>query len=647
MITEYKLSSADVDLRREMEALIHQDLETPRQAPPQQLAEGEEGAPFSAPSQFAPESVPAPSPELHDSADIDVHEVLAQQMGMEFVSLNDYPGTDYRVLRMITSDQARAYKVYPLSFDDTMNTLVLAVADPSNVTIVDDLSLSLGCRIDPVVAAEADIMDRINRSYGMGEETIGSMLEQFSVDGESDIFQADASRKHDLSDINEIINAAPVVKLTHLVLMKAIGDRASDIHIEPFESMLRIRYRVDGVLREMDSPPKDMQVGLISRLKVMADLDIAETRRPQDGRIKLALPDNREVDLRVASVPTVHGESIVMRVLDKTMMQIGIHEIGMGQDILEGFLMEVRKPNGIILVSGPTGSGKTTTLYAAINEVKTVEEKLITTEDPVEYQVDGIVQVNINEKVDLTYARCLRSILRQDPDRILVGEIRDLDTTKMAIEAALTGHLVFSTIHTNSAAGTVTRLIDMGIEPFLITSTLQAVIGQRLVRTICPNCKAPYEPSDEELGEFGVTRADVADIVFFHGEGCEECSYTGYKGRMGIFEFLKVNDEICDLIIEHATTDDIHDLAVRQGMITLRQDGWVKVCMGLTTIPEVTAQTPAEQFERVSDATPAEEPPVARPEYEYEEMVPPSAVLEPQMQNPHIPDGEAPTLHGR
>ena len=403
----------------------------------------------------------------------------------------------------------------------------------------------------------------------------------------------------DLSDLEKIANEPPVIKLVNLLLLQAIKDRASDLHIEPFGGMLRIRYRVDGVLREIPSPPKSLQLGLCSRFKVMASMNISETRLPQDGRIRLTI-QGREVDLRVATIPTVHGESIVMRILDKSMMMLGISQLGMTKDVLEEFLKIIRKPNGIILVTGPTGCGKTTTLYSAVGEINNPEDKIITTEDPVEYELPGVVQVNINTKVGLTFAACLRSILRQDPDIILVGEVRDLETAQMAVQAALTGHLVFSTLHTNSAAGTITRLVDMGVEPFLITSCLEAVVGQRLIRTICPNCKQSYEPTPEEMDEFGVTREDVSDVTFYKGSGCEDCAFTGYKGRMGLFELLPISEEVKDLILSRASTDEIQAMALHQEMQTMRQDGWLKICLGLTTFEEVARQTPQEDKEQIA-----------------------------------------------
>lgn len=608
MVTEIRIKNTNVNFAKEMESLVHEDLAQRTGRVDEDVQKQGEAAGRYSTKAIAPKQVF--QAEKTGEAGMDMHEILARQMGLEYVDLDDYPVNDLRILRMVSGDLAKQYRVFPIAYDEAEDTLTIAISDPSNPTIADDLHLTLGHNIHAVVAREGDVMDRINQHYGLGEESITSLLKEFSDEAEEQILETAGGRMIDLSDVGTIAQSQPVVKLANMILYKAIQDRASDIHIEPFENMLRVRYRVDGVLREMQSPPREMHGPLISRLKVSANLDISENRRPQDGRINLLLPNNREAELRVTTAPTVHGECMVMRVLDKSMMQIGIHQIGMSQDVLEGFLKEIRKPNGIILVTGPTGCGKTTTLYSAINEVKSTEEKLITTEDPVEYQMDGIIQININDNVGLTYARCLRSILRQDPDKILVGEIRDLETAQISIQAALTGHLVFSTLHTNSAAGTITRLIDMGVEPFLITSTLQAVIGQRLIRTICPNCKRPHVPTDEELVEFNVTRADIADIAFYEGAGCEECNYTGYKGRMGIFEFLRITEEICDLILERATTDDVHALAVKQGMASLRQDGWVKTCMGLTTFSEVASHTPSETPVSMRAAAKAEVLPV-------------------------------------
>jgi len=525
------------------------------------------------------------------TADMDMLQVLAQEQGLPFVNLSDYKIGDPDVLRLIPAQIAMNYKCLPLEVKSD-GSLVVAIADPLNVHIPDDLRLLTGRPIIPVVANETDLSELVELHYGIGDETIEKMVEELEQKGEN--LKLERAQEFDISSLEEIANQQPIIRLVNLLLLQAIKDRASDLHVEPFTNQVRIRYRVDGALREIPSPPKTMHIGIVSRIKVMSNLNISETRKPQDGRIRLTM-EGREIDLRVSCIPTVHGEACVMRILDKNMMMIGIVQLGMGRETLERFMKMIRKPNGIILVTGPTGSGKTTTLYAALAEVNDPGEKIITTEDPVEYELPGIVQVNINPNVDLTFGRCLRSIVRQDPDKILVGEIRDLETAEIAIQASLTGHLVFSTLHTNNAASSITRLIDMGIEPFLITSTLEAVVGQRLVRTICPVCKIPYSPTDEELEDFGVTRDQVSDITFYIGKGCDECSHTGYKGRMGIFEMLAVSDALRDLVLERASADEINRLAIQEGMQTMRQDGWIKICMGLTTFEEVTRQTPWDE----------------------------------------------------
>lgn len=542
-------------------------------------------------------------PELNVGIEQDMLQILTEQAGLELVSLTKYPKSSLtRELRqMIPSELARAWKVFPVQFDPAAGLLTVAIADPLNVRVIDDLRMMMDTakvrEIQPVVAKEDEILDYINIYYGVGDQTLDTVVEDMDTDAEQGIGGA-MEGTFDLSDLGRIQSQEPIIRFCNLLILQAIKERASDIHIEPFSGVLRIRYRTDGVLREIQSPPKSWQAGVLSRLKVMATMDIAETRRPQDGRIKLVI-DGREVDCRVSSLPVVHGECIAMRLLDKSAMMVGVEQIGMTPAILEKFMKIVARPNGILLVTGPTGSGKTTTLYAALNEINDPEDKIITTEDPVEYQLDGIVQVNINTNVGLTFARCLRAILRQDPDVILVGEIRDSETAQIAIQASLTGHLVFSTLHTNSAAATISRLVDMGVEPFLITSTLAGIVAQRLVRMTCPRCRAPYKPTEEELAEFGTTAEEVADIQFMKGRGCDNCHGSGYKGRIGIFELLEVTEEIQEHILNQGTTDEIHDTAVEQGMLTMRQDGWLKICMGVTTFEEVAKHTPRENPDQI------------------------------------------------
>ncbi|MBI5155289.1 type II/IV secretion system protein, partial [Candidatus Poribacteria bacterium] len=556
-------------------------------------------------------STTLPSPDAFSSQEIqvatdldtvDMVRALTEKVGLPYANIKDFDLESPEAEKnrsFIPASIARERRIFPIKEvrpPGGRPILTIAISDPLNITIVDDLRLLLPeHEIEPVVINEDDIVDAIDRYYGVGDESLDDVIDAMGEESEPGGGHVERSGEVEI-DLEKLANDPPVIKLVNLLLVQAIQDRASDLHIEPFAGQLRIRYRVDGVLREIPSPPKSLQVGLISRLKVMAQMNISETRTPQDGRIRLSI-SGKEIDLRVASVPTVHGESIVMRVLDKSTMMIGVRQLGFQKEVLDIVLDHAGKPNGILLVTGPTGCGKTTTLYSILNEIFDSGLKFITTEDPVEYELPGIVQVNINAKVQLTFAACLRSILRQDPDVILVGEIRDVETAQIAIQAALTGHMVFSTLHTNSAAATVTRLVDMGIESFLLTSTLRCVVAQRLVRTICPSCKEPYIPTDEELDEFAVAREEVEDIVFYVGRGCDVCNFTGYKGRLGIFECLEITEEIRELILQQSTTDEIHALAVHQGMQTMRSDGWLKICLGATTFEEISRQTPRESEE--------------------------------------------------
>ncbi|MDE0959916.1 MAG: GspE/PulE family protein, partial [Planctomycetota bacterium] len=394
----------------------------------------------------------------------------------------------------------------------------------------------------------------------------------------------------DMDQLEQDVNAAPVVKLLNMVLLSAIKDRASDIHLEPFEKEFKIRYRVDGVLYEMMPPPIQLARAVISRVKVMANLDIAETRLPQDGRIELNI-SGRPVDLRVSTLPTMYGESVVMRVLDRGQVSLDLENIGLRQKDLDLLRKLIVKPNGIILVTGPTGSGKTTTLYSCLNEANDPTTKIITTEDPVEYNIDGIVQIPINEEIGVTYAACLRAILRQDPDKILVGEIRDLETAQIAVEASLTGHIVFSTLHTNDAPSSMIRLVDLGIEAFLLTATVEAVVAQRLVRRVCLACKVEYAPTDEMLMELELTQSDVQGRTFFYGKGCKECNNSGYKGRVALFEIMQMTDRLRDVIMTGASTQEVQKLAREEGMKTLRDAGLIHIYDGVTTIEEVVKET--------------------------------------------------------
>lgn len=526
----------------------------------------------------------ASTQEVQYTSEDDLLSVLARQVGMDLVKINQFEISD-ELLALVPPDLARQYKVFPVHYDEDTLELTIAISDPLNVRTLDDLRMWLDREIKGVIASEDDIDAAIEEYYGTGGESVDDVLheldeEDIEIDLKDDSF----------GNLEKIVHEAPIVKLVNLILLQAIKERASDLHVEPFGGSLRIRYRVDGILHETVPPPSHLTTAIISRFKVMAGLNIAERRLPQDGRVKLSMAD-RNVELRVSSLPTVNGESIVMRILDSQVLSLGVENLGMLPDTLEDFDKMIKRPNGIILVTGPTGSGKTTTLYASLNRIFSPMLKMVTTENPVEYQMDGVVQVNINPTVGLTFARCLRAILRQDPDIIMVGEIRDFETAAMAVESSLTGHLVLSTLHTNDAPGTLTRLIDMEVEPFLITSAVAGVLAQRLVRTICSECKEPYNPDPALIREMGFEPSEVENITFFHGRGCSECNYTGYKGRIGIFELLRLSDEVKELVLERASSAVIFRQARKDGMRTLREDGWEKVIQGMTTIEEVLAHT--------------------------------------------------------
>lgn len=532
--------------------------------------------------------------EIAAADDTSYLKMMAEQTGMRYLDLSSYGRPPDELIQMLEAEQAKSLGVIPV-YEREDGVVVFAVSDPSNPMITDDLHAIIDQEIEAVIAVEGEIAERIEQYYGMGEESLDSLVAQVEeIDSAGIVRSGSQVEEFDLTDLDsERLNDAPVIKFVNLLLLKAISERASDIHIEPFPNLIRIRYRVDGILKEIPSPKRSMLSGIVSRIKVMAMMNITENRLPLDGRVKLVI-EGREVDLRVSTVPTVHGEAVVMRVLDKSMMMIGISQIGMTDELLERYNRHIMKPNGIVLVTGPTGCGKTTTLYAALNEINDPGEKLITVEDPVEYELKGITQININETVGLTFSKCLRAILRHDPDRVLVGEIRDVETAQIAVQAALTGHLVFSTLHTNSAAATMTRLIDMGVKPFLITSSVEAIVSQRLVRTICSNCRVPYTPNETELSDFALTPEEITDQQFFYGEGCADCGHSGYRGRMGLFELLEINDEMRELILDQGSTDELQEMSQRNGMTTMRQDGWLKISLGLTSFEEVARETPKD-----------------------------------------------------
>jgi type IV pilus assembly protein PilB len=517
-------------------------------------------------------------------------EALAEQWGTTFVTLYDRQ-IPPQVTKLISEPMAQLYRVVPLELSG--NRLTVASADPQKIQIADELRTLLGHDIHVCVATEPEIQKAIEKLYASDSESVESLVEDLEADDELAAQAAAAAGREgptDLTSVEALAESAPVRKLLNMVLLLAIRDGASDIHFEPFETEFRIRLKADGVLQEMVPPPKHLAFAITTRIKVMANLDIAERRLPQDGRIELTV-GGHPVDLRVSVLPTLFGESVVMRVLDRGVVSLDLEKVGMHEAMLRKFREVIKRPNGIVLVTGPTGSGKTTTLYSALSELNEVEDKLITTEDPVEYDIDGIVQVPIDAEIGNTFAACLRAILRQDPDRILVGEIRDVETAEIAVQASLTGHMVFSTLHTNDAPSTVTRLRDMGVPPFLITATVEAILAQRLVRRICSGCREEIVPGADVLADLELTSDQLAGRSFYRGRGCERCNRTGYKGRLGLFELLIMNDEIRDMVMRNASTEDLREAARRAGMVTLRESGVEGMFAGLTTADEVIRET--------------------------------------------------------
>jgi len=510
---------------------------------------------------------------------------LAIQAGMDMVDLDEMEIPD-DVIERVDKTVAETYKIMPIEYKD--GKMTVAISDPTNLGVLDDLRFMLDAELEAVVATEDAIERAIARYYGGKEESIESIIA--SVDEASDVEVIESKEMMDIEKLEKDVHSKPVVRLLNLILLQAIKDRASDIHLEPFEDRFRVRYRVDGVLYEMMPPPLHLASALISRVKVMSNLNISETRVPQDGRIELNIA-GRAIDLRVSTLPTAYGESVVMRVLDRANVNLDLDMLGLRPDEVKIVKSLIDRPHGIILVTGPTGSGKTTTLYSALNYANSPEIKILTAEDPVEYNLEGIVQVQVNEEIDVTFANLLRAYLRQNPDKMLVGEIRDLETGEIAIQASLTGHVVFSTLHTNDAPSAITRLLDLGLEPFLIAATLEAVIAQRLVRRICLNCRSEYKPSEEELLELELTPDAVKGRTFFYGKGCDQCNGTGYKGRLGIFEIMVITEEIRQLILQESSTDMIRDVARKGGMRTLRDSGLLAIFDGLTTIEEVVRET--------------------------------------------------------
>ena len=508
-----------------------------------------------------------------------VIEALGEQLSLEVVNPAEME-IPREVLDMVSHEMARKHTLIPIGRNN--GRLLIAMADPLDFDALDNIRFATNSNVDQVLATRESINLAISQNMGMEEATVDDMLQEFT---ESDItFRADDDEM-DL-EVDGEDEDAPIIRLVYLLITEAMRQRASDIHIEPMADRLRVRYRVDGVCFEVPGPPKSLQGSIISRIKIMSGIDIAEKRRPTDGRIKFRAL-GREVDLRVSCLPANHGESVVMRILDKESLLLGVQELGFGEQDYERFQSIIYRPNGIFLVTGPTGSGKTTTLYAALNELNTPDRKIITAEDPVEYNLAGINQCEVRRSIGRTFSRILRAMLRQAPNIILVGEIRDQETAEIAIRAALTGHLVFSTLHTNDAPSAITRLVDMGVPAFLVASSIQAAMAQRLVRTICKNCKEPVEYSERELEEAGLQPEEVADITFYHGPGCDECNETGYRGRLGIFEMMEMNNELQELAFDRAPTNKIREAAINSGMKDLRSDGLNKVMRGITTLEEV------------------------------------------------------------
>jgi type IV pilus assembly protein PilB len=507
----------------------------------------------------------------------DIWPIVASELGSHVVDIRDWTPPE-ALLALVPAGTARLHGALPVSFDET--GLHVALVDPLNPQTVEDLRFALGREINVVVAPDYLVEAKINECYGGEGKAMEDILSQFQVGVDS----------QNTADLESEANSAPIIRYVDLVLYQAIKEKASDIHFEPFEKDFKIRYRVDGALYEMAPPPVHLALPILSRVKVMSNMNIAERRIPQDGRIVKQVGD-KQVDMRVSSLPTHHGESIVLRVLDRSSVNLSLENLGLTEYIYNYITDTIEKPNGIFIVTGPTGAGKTTTLYAALRRINTIDSKLLTAEDPVEYDIDGIIQIPINEAIGLDFPRVLRAFLRQDPDRIMVGEMRDKETATIGIQAALTGHLVLSTLHTNDAPGAVTRLVDMGCEPFLVAASLEGVLAQRLVRTICKDCKSPYEPNEAILSQLGVSAHELGDKQFFTGAGCDVCGQTGYRGRRGLYELLNITDPIRELITARAPTVVLKQKAVELGMNTLREDGLRNIYLGNTTIEEVLKYT--------------------------------------------------------
>ncbi len=511
----------------------------------------------------------------------DVSEALADQLGLPLVEAASYPELPILEER-VSARFLRESRALPLAEDES--ELALAMADPTDEYTVNAFEMVTGRKVRPQVAIPVELEAALERLYGAGKSALGQIL--------GDVEQRDdLAFDADIQQLKDLASEAPVIRMVSLIITNALDTRASDIHIEPFENRLIVRYRIDGVLHEVESPPRRLSAAVISRIKIMANLDIAERRLPQDGRIRLRV-HGKEIDLRVSTVPTMHGESVVMRILDKGGVALDFKRLGFEEDTLKKFLDVLLEPHGILLVTGPTGSGKTTTLYTALDRLNQPDVKILTVEDPVEYQMAGINQIQVKPQIDLTFANALRSIVRQDPDVIMIGEIRDLETAQIAVQSALTGHLVLSTVHTNDAASTVNRLLDMGVEDYLLTSTVIGILAQRLVRTLCPACKTSYTALPEVVAELGLHKfAPPGDITLYHAKGCKECAQTGFIGRISILEMLPMSDPLRTHIMRHANSAELRIEAIKEGMVTMYEDGMRKALNGVTTFEEVLRVT--------------------------------------------------------
>jgi len=524
--------------------------------------------------------------------EVQLHMALAAQRGMEYVSLDgvDIPPD---VVERVPAQMAKTYHIIPIEYNREKNELTVALDSPDNFRATDDLSTLMGFKVTAKITDRDVLESALTKYYETQDENITELIDE--IQGDSFLAEFEGRNQSiDLDELKELSESNPVKKLLNLVLLQAIRDKASDIHFEPFENEYKMRYRIDGVLYEMVPPPKYIAAALSSRIKVMANLDIAERRLPQDGRISLTVEGN-PIDLRVSVLPTMFGESVVLRVLDRSQAMFDLGALGLRPDDQEIIRRLIHKPNGIIIVTGPTGCGKTTTLYSALHELNDIGTKIITTEDPIEYDIDGIIQVQMKPAIGLKFARCLRHILRQDPDIILVGEIRDLETAEISAQSSLTGHIVFTTLHTTDAPSSIARLLDLGVEPFLLTATIEGILSQRLVRRICENCKTPFEPSEAQLMELQLTPDDIKGKKFHYGRGCSKCNGTGYRGRIGVFEIMVFNDEIRDLIMNQASTAVLRAAGQKAGMRLLRENGLDAIYDGITTIDEVVKETIMEE----------------------------------------------------